>query len=128
MTRPEYSTSKQAIYAVLKAAAEPLIASQIAEQSGVSLSLVRTHLGHGMARGDLINLHPNTRSALYVWGCSPSIQKTPPTRFVPSGRYDGADLLRAPVRIGAGDALEVPSRRGEELVRHRGPISLAGSQ
>lgn len=118
-----HSSAREAIERVLKEAAGPLSGPEISRLSGISISLTRTHLAHGMNKGRITNLNPNRRGhALYVWGMQDAAP--PVVRFRPTGLYTGERSI--PVRAGSNEFLKCPSRRGDELVPHALPISMAG--
>jgi hypothetical protein len=121
MTKPKYSMPKSetrlAIEEALKTGTResPINAAEIAEMTGLSISLVRTHVNNCIERHQAHNVNtPGQVGAAYAWGRKPEPGKSPnvaqPRQSTfKDGDYDGRELRPFTGRAGAMDAYGLPS-------------------
>jgi hypothetical protein len=106
----------------------PLSAFDVAELSGVPITLTRTHIGNIINHNLAYNLNPASRgSALYVWGMKPDQRKPGnvalPRTSVMDGTFTG---VRWNIRERADQHKSCPSRSGDDLNPWAPPILIAG--
>jgi hypothetical protein len=107
----------------------PIDALAIASITGLSISLVRTHVNNCIERHLAHNVNtPGQVGAAYAWGMRPDSRKlgnvAQPRNGIPTGRYTGEKPIYT--RPGSDDFLKLPSRRGDSTVEWERPFIISG--
>lgn len=133
MTKPQAkSTARMAVEAALVRATveQPLSAAQIAAQSGVHVTLVRTHISGAVSRGEAHNTRLGIHGpGLYAWGPREAIVIHRPNVAQPRQRlnmdsYTGERAIA--IRPGADFAFTLPSLVGGESIPRVRPALISG--
>jgi hypothetical protein len=105
----------------------PIDAAEIASITGLSMSLVRTHVSNCVNTHLAHNVNKTGQvGAAYAWGMRPDPRRggnyAQPRDGIPSGRYTGEKP--APIREGAMEAYGLPTLSNGERIERKRPFII----